>query len=235
MKNKKLVNLIIIALIIALIITAVIIKNTQANSSESDIAIEDEIVNEIKNINEIEDTSEIITEETNNILENVISESDKENTQEADIIEQKSIISKEEPKETNVNTQEKKVDNSKKKEQPKTTQTKTQETISKQETQMQEQKIQEQPKQETKTEPIKEPEKPKCSDSKHGVGVGNSDRWFNSYSEAIAFYDSLINNYSNQVHSGDITSEEYNKLCPYGYETWSCPYCGKWTLNYYYR
>lgn len=37
MKNKKLVNLIIIALIIALIITAVIIKNTQANSSKSDI------------------------------------------------------------------------------------------------------------------------------------------------------------------------------------------------------
>ena len=45
----------------------------------------------------------------------------------------------------------------------------------------------------------------------------------------------LINNYSNQVHSGQITSNEYNKRCPYGYETWSCPYCGKWTLNYYKR
>lgn len=231
MKNKKLVNLIIIALIIALIITAVIIKNTQANSSESNIAIEDEIVNEIKNTNEIENTSEIITEETNSILENVISESDKENTQEADIIEQEIIIPKEEPKQTNINTQEKKVDNSKKTEQPKT----TQETISKQEPQVQEQKIQEQHKQETKTEPIKEPEKPKCNDSKHGVGVGNSNRWFNSYSEAISFYDNLINGYSNQIHNGEITQEEYNKLCPYGYETWSCPYCGKWTLNYYYR
>mgnify|MGYP001860939314 CR=1 FL=1 len=231
MKNKKLVNLIIITLIIALIITAVIIKNTQANSSENNIAMDDEIVNEIQNTND----EEIITEESNNITENVILESDKENTQEADIIEQEIIIPKEEPKQTNVNTQEKKVDNSKKTEQPKTTQTTTQETISKQEPQVQEQKIQEQPKQETKTELIKEPEKPKCSDSKHGVGVGNSNRWFNSYSEAISFYDNLINGYSNQIHNGKITQEEYNKLCPYGYETWSCPYCGKWTLNYYYR
>ena len=47
MKSKKLVNLIIIALIIALIITAVIIKNTQANSSESNIASNDEVINEI--------------------------------------------------------------------------------------------------------------------------------------------------------------------------------------------
>lgn len=235
MKNKRIINLIIIALISALIITAVIIKNTQANSSKSNIAIDDEIVNEIKNTNEIEDTSEIITEETNKILENVFSESDEENTQEADIIEQEIIMPKEEPKQTNVNTQEKKVDNSKKKEQTETTQTKTQETISKQEPQVQEQSIQEQPKQETKTEPIKEPEKPKCSDTKHGVGVGNSNRWFNSYSEAISFYDNLINGYSNQIHNGEITQEEYNKLCPYGYETWSCPYCGKWTLNYYYR
>ena len=235
MKNKRIINLIIIALISALIITAVIIKNTQANSSKSNIAIDDEIVNEIKNTNEIEDTSEIITEETNKILENVFSESDEENTQEADIIEQEIIMPKEEPKQTNVNTQEKKVDNSKKKEQTETTQTKTQETISKQEPQVQEQSIQEQPKQETKTEPIKEPEKPKCSDTKHGVGVGNSNRLFNSYSEAISFYDNLINGYSNQIHNGEITQEEYNKLCPYGYETWSCPYCGKWTLNYYYR
>lgn len=235
MKNKRIINLIIIALISALIITAVIIKNTQANSSESNIAIDDEIVNEIKNTNEIKDTSEIITEETNSILENVVSESDKENTQEADIIEKEIIIPKEEPKQTKANTQEKTIDNSKKSEQPKTTQTTTQVTTTKKETQIQEQSIQEQPKQETKTEPIKEPEKPKCSDTKHGVGVGNSNRWFNSYSEAISFYNNLINQYSNEIHNGEITQEEYNKLCPYGYETWSCPYCGKWTLNYYYR
>ena len=233
MKNKKLVNLIIIALIIALIITAVIIKNTQANSNESSIVIDDEIVNEIQETNEIQDTTEKEKEETNIIQEKIVLENNEETPPEQEIITEKDIaIPKEEPKQTNVSTQEKKIDNSKKIEQSKTTQT----TTTKQETQVQEQKIQEQPKQETKIEPlVKEPETPKCSDTKHGVGVGNSNKWFNSYNEAVSYYDNLINNYSNQVHSGEITPEEYNKKCPYGYETWSCPYCGKWTLNYYYR
>ena len=78
-------------------------------------------------------------------------------------------------------------------------------------------------------------EKTKCTDTEHGVSAGNSNLWFNSYDEAVAYYDNLINTYSNQVHNGEISSEEYYKLCPYGYETWSCPYCGKWTLNYYKR
>ena len=78
-------------------------------------------------------------------------------------------------------------------------------------------------------------ETPKCTNTKHGVGVGNSNLWFNSYEEAVSYYDNLINSYSDQVHNGEITSEEYYKLCPYGYEVWSCQYCGKWTLNYYKR
>lgn len=78
-------------------------------------------------------------------------------------------------------------------------------------------------------------ETPKCTNTKHGVGVGNSNLWFNSYEEAVSYYDNLINPYSDQVHNGEITSEEYYKLCPYGYEVWSCQYCGKWTLNYYKR
>lgn len=77
--------------------------------------------------------------------------------------------------------------------------------------------------------------KKECTDTKHGISVGNSNKWFNSYNEAVKYYDELIKMYSNQVHNGEITSEEYYKLCPYGYETWSCPYCGKWTLNYYKR
>ena len=86
----------------------------------------------------------------------------------------------------------------------------------------------------TKVE-IKQPETPKCSDSKHGVGVGNSNKWFNSYNEAVSYYDNLILDYSNKIHNGQITFEEYNKQCPCGYEIWSCQYCGKWTLNYYKR
>lgn len=71
MVNKKLVNLIIIALVVAFIIIAIIIKNNLVNSSESNIEINDENVNEIQNTNETEDTSEIITKETIQALQDV--------------------------------------------------------------------------------------------------------------------------------------------------------------------
>ena len=61
------------------------------------------------------------------------------------------------------------------------------------------------------------------------------NKWFNSYNEAVSYYDNLILDYSNKIHNGQITFEEYNKQCPCGYEIWSCQYCGKWTLNYYKR
>ncbi|MGN1270258.1 MAG: hypothetical protein ACI4UU_05290 [Clostridia bacterium] len=224
MKNKKLLSLIMVALIIALVMTALIIKNTQANSSESNIASNDEFINEIDDTNEIQSASENITEETDIAQEIIVLESDTETAPEAETTQ----VIQEEPKKI-TNTQEKKIESSKQTQQQQTIQTTTKQTS----TQIQ---VQEQPKQETKTETkVQEPVAPKCSDGKHGVGVGNSNKWFNSYSEAISYYDNLINGYSNQVHSGAITAEEYNEKCPYGYETWSCPYCGKWTLNFYYR
>ena len=121
-------------------------------------------------------------------------------------------------------------------EQPRTTPVTTPKKIVEKETTtpVVETKIPETPKKETKVE-IKQPETPKCSDSKHGVGVGNSNKWFNSYNEAVSYYDNLILDYSNKIHNGQITFEEYNKQCPCGYEIWSCQYCGKWTLNYYKR
>ena len=44
------------------------------------------------------------------------------------------------------------------------------------------------PKQETKEVEIP----PKCNGNNHGVGVGNSNKWFNSKQEAISYYDNLI-------------------------------------------
>ena len=90
---------------------------------------------------------------------------------------------------------------------------------------------------ETKTEPIKElePVTPKCDGSNHGVGVGNSNKWFNSKQEAVAYYDSLIKTWGDKWERFEIDSETYDKNCPYGYEVWSCPFCGKWTINFYYR
>lgn len=89
-------------------------------------------------------------------------------------------------------------------------------------------------KEEPKQEPAKQ-ETPKCSGNSHGVATGNSGRWFNSETEAINYYNSIINDLGKKWENFEIDDETYNKKCPYGYEDWSCPYCGKWTINFYYN
>ncbi len=90
---------------------------------------------------------------------------------------------------------------------------------------------------ETKPEPVKEiePVTPKCSGNKHGVDVGNSNKWFNTEQEAINYYDELIKKWGEKWESFEIDSETYDKNCPCGYELWTCPFCEKWTINFYYR
>ena len=90
---------------------------------------------------------------------------------------------------------------------------------------------------ETKSEPIKEsePVTPKCDGSNHGIGVGNSNKWFNTQQEAINYFDGLQKTWGDKWERFEIDSETYDKNCPYRYEVWTCPFCGKWTINFYYR
>ena len=90
---------------------------------------------------------------------------------------------------------------------------------------------------ETKPDPIKEPEPvtPKCDGSNHGIGVGNSNKWFNTQQEAINYFDGLQKTWGDKWERFEIDSETYDKNCPYRYEVWTCPFCGKWTINFYYR
>lgn len=74
----------------------------------------------------------------------------------------------------------------------------------------------------------------KCANGNHGMSVGNSKKWFKSESEAIATYEAEIEKWGNKWTNDEITKEEYYAKCPYGYETWNCPYCNLYTLNYYY-
>lgn len=60
-------------------------------------------------------------------------------------------------------------------------------------------------------------------------------KYYNSEEDAIATYNELITEYGKKVKNGEITYEEYIKVCPLGYETMSCPFCGKWTIDYYYN
>ena len=49
------------------------------------------------------------------------------------------------------------------------------------------------------------------------------------------YYKSIIKNWGDKWENFEIDDETYNKNCPYGYEDWSCPYCSKWTINFYYN
>lgn len=71
--------------------------------------------------------------------------------------------------------------------------------------------------------------------NQHSIGVGNIGKWFNSRSELVAYYNSVVNEWNRKVDNGEITNAEYYAKCPAGYECWSCSHCGKWTGNYKYQ
>ena len=75
---------------------------------------------------------------------------------------------------------------------------------------------------EPKQEENKKIETYKCSGSNHGVGVGNSQKWFNSESEAISYYKSIIKNWGDKWENFEIDDETYNKNCPYPSSSY-CP------------
>lgn len=231
MKSKKILVLIIMALIVVLFANMIIIKLKTLSFSK--IENEKEIVTEINNTDDEkkEDTGVIA-------VENSIEEQEKVEKiqQEADIVNVKNTNIQEETKKDPIVTQEKKVESSKTIEQIKTTPiTIPKKTVKKEiATPVVEAKTSEQPKEETKVE-IKQQETTKCSDSKHGVGVGNSNKWFDSKQEAINYYQVIIKTWGDKWEKFEIDDETYQKNCPYGYEIWSCPLCEKWTINFYYN
>ena len=73
------------------------------------------------------------------------------------------------------------------------------------------------------------------NNSNHGIAIGNSNKWFDTREEAISYYEQLISDFGYKLEHGQMTREEYNQKCPYGYEVWSCMFCNKWTINSYFR
>lgn len=88
------------------------------------------------------------------------------------------------------------------------------------------------PKEET---PKKETPTRCTNNHNHGMDVGNSGQWFSTKNEAIAYYENKINYWGNLWETDQIDDATYYKNCPKGYEVWSCMYCSKWTINFYYR
>lgn len=214
-KNKKVVIVTIISMIfIVSLITIMFIygsKSTNIASGEDNInTMQEDTVTEENNI-----ANEIID---NNVQENII-ESETNEIQQSN--EQQLV-------------QETSTQSLPKKENSKTTTSETnQPNQNTPQIQLQQEPTTQVNKQETTTsKPIIE----KCTtNNNHGMSVGNSNKWFNSKAEAVAVYESEIKEWGNKWEKFEIDDATYEKNCPYGYEVWSCPYCGKWTINYYYN
>ena len=73
------------------------------------------------------------------------------------------------------------------------------------------------------------------NNNNHGMSCGNIGKWFNNKREIEQYLKKIDNNYAQKYENGEITYQEYVTKVPYGYECWSCGYCGKWTGNFKYR
>lgn len=222
--KKSIFFLIIVLIVIALSFTIVINSVNGKNKSDLNLAkeqpmkIENDQVNVIEEPENkvIEDNTEVEDVQTNTEITEVIDQPQIQEMQEEKVI---SLTPKIEKKTQVVQTTK--------------VESKPQEIV--QEIK-EEPKVIEVPKQETpKQEEPKIVEVPKCSGNNHGVGTGNSGKWFNSESDAIKYYKSIIKTWGDKWEKFEIDDKTYNKNCPYGYEDWSCPYCGRWTINFYYN
>lgn len=73
------------------------------------------------------------------------------------------------------------------------------------------------------------------NNNNHSISCGNIGKWFNSKEDIEGYRNNISNKYCQQYENGKITWDEYMKKSPYGYECWSCGYCGKWTGSFKYR
>ena len=73
------------------------------------------------------------------------------------------------------------------------------------------------------------------NNNNHSMSCGNMEKWFNNKNEIEQYLKEIDNSYAEKYENGEITYKEYVTKVPYGYECWSCSYCGKWTGNFKYR
>lgn len=222
--KKSIFLLIIVLIVIALSFTIVINSVNGKNKSDLNLAKEQPMKIENDQVNVIEEPENKVIED-NTEVEDV-----QTNTEITEVIDQPQI---QEMQEEKVISSTPKIEKTTQVVQTTKVESKPQEIV--QEIK-EEAKVIEVPKQETpKQEEPRIVEIPKCSGNNHGVGTGNSGKWFNSESDAIKYYESIIKTWGDKWEKFEIDDETYNKNCPYGYENWSCPYCGRWTINFYYN
>ena len=73
------------------------------------------------------------------------------------------------------------------------------------------------------------------NNNNHSTSCGDAGIWVASKNEFKTYYENYCEEWNNKWVNDEISNEEYYKNCPYGYECWSCSYCGKWTGNFKYN
>lgn len=227
-KKKIIAFVILILVIIILSIVGILIYNNKQN---------DNIVVGENNINQIAENLE-----ENSIEDSKFNEVDSQNTiEENKTVEEPAIIENKE--ETNKVIQEKSTQKTTKKESSKSAEstTKKETTSGKTSSQIQE-KEQSTKSEETKNNDSSYKEQEvqivpttECVGNNHKIGAGNTGKWFETQEQAAAYFKTEIAKWGKLWENYEIEDEEYYKNCPYGYEVWTCPQCGKWTINFYYN
>lgn len=262
MKKKYLILFLIISVIIISVITCgiVIFRKPNVETIKDSQIPENEIINNIITEDELNKLNELDNEniiETENIAIKEETESEESKQNETINVEETEPIKRTEEKTQNVSTNQKQIqiteetkkeevvinerkeatptENKKEEQSTKTVDNKeekpiTTSTENKKETQVTTST-------ENKEDTQKKQEVVRCTNTNnHGMDVGNSGKWFSSKQEAIAYYDSKTEYWSNWLKEDPKNrKEEYLKNCPSGYEVWDCMFCGKWTINFYYR
>jgi len=95
------------------------------------------------------------------------------------------------------------------------------------------------PQQEIPVQVVAETAPQRCTNiNNHGsvdfpVPVGNSGRWFSSYTEAREEFFRQLRYWEGRLARGEIDYQTYVSNSPFGYEAWSCQFCNRWTLNFH--
>lgn len=177
--------------------------------------------------NEIPGIEESKSEE---IAEDEIIENPKEN----EILQETAEIPNIEVKTSKQEEKSKSKEETKKQTKPSNNQTSKQEEKSVPVSQSTTPTMQDKPKAEEK--PVETSKTTTCTTSNnHGTDVGNSNKWYNTKAEAVADYTAKVKYWSEKWGNYEIDTPTYEKNCPSGYEVWTCFYCNKWTINYYYK
>lgn len=72
------------------------------------------------------------------------------------------------------------------------------------------------------------------NNNNHSTSCGDAGIWVASKNEFKTYYENYCEKWNSKWVNDEISSGEYYQNCPYGYECWSCSYCGKWTGNFVY-